>query len=193
LRTSREQILAVASQLYLEQGAKGISMRKIASVIGITPMALYRHFENKDELQCALLKQSFVTFGEYLYPSLQEDSPEQRFHRCVRGYFEFAREQRNYFGLIFLATNPLDSPGIPAVIEKESAPPFRFLMDRVRECMDAGYFKRGDVYDCAITLLAQTTGMASLYLSNSIQMGDDKAWSQYEKAMQMVLTGILAD
>ena len=42
-----------ARDLFLEHGAGGVTMRGVAARIGVTPMALYRHFDNRDALLTA--------------------------------------------------------------------------------------------------------------------------------------------
>jgi AcrR family transcriptional regulator len=52
---SREAILAAAERLFVERGYRGISMREIASEVGVTKAALYYHFRDKEQLFVALL------------------------------------------------------------------------------------------------------------------------------------------
>lgn len=49
-RKSREDILALASPLFAQRGYDGVSMRDIASAVGLTQAALYYHFADKDQL-----------------------------------------------------------------------------------------------------------------------------------------------
>ena len=52
---SAERILATAARTLREEGVDAISIRKLASKLGVSPMAIYRHIENKDALLSALL------------------------------------------------------------------------------------------------------------------------------------------
>ena len=54
--TTRERILDVASELFVEQGYDGTSLREIAERLGFTKAALYYHFPSKDEILRALLE-----------------------------------------------------------------------------------------------------------------------------------------
>ena len=53
-KDSRERILAAARNEFMQYGFKDASMRRIGAQAGMTAAALYRHFENKDELFAAL-------------------------------------------------------------------------------------------------------------------------------------------
>jgi AcrR family transcriptional regulator len=53
---TRERILAVAAELFTEQGYDGTSLREIADRLGFTKAALYYHFRSKEDLLVALLE-----------------------------------------------------------------------------------------------------------------------------------------
>jgi AcrR family transcriptional regulator len=46
----REQILAASIRLVGEYGVRGTTMHRVAEAVGLTPMAIYRHFPNKAAL-----------------------------------------------------------------------------------------------------------------------------------------------
>jgi AcrR family transcriptional regulator len=46
----REQILAASIRLIGEYGVRGTTMHRVAEAVGLTPMAIYRHFPNKAAL-----------------------------------------------------------------------------------------------------------------------------------------------
>ena len=48
---TRESIISAAIELAEEEGLEGLSFRKLASRLRITPMALYRHISHKRELE----------------------------------------------------------------------------------------------------------------------------------------------
>ena len=51
---TRERILDVAADLFIEQGYDATSLREIAEKIGVTKAALYYHFANKQDILRAL-------------------------------------------------------------------------------------------------------------------------------------------
>lgn len=189
--STKDRILKVACEKYLESGDKGLSMRAIAKDVGITPMAIYKHFENKEALQQALLMEAFHIFLDYLYAGLKGKNAKERFHLSVEAYFEFAVQQSAYFELIFMSINPMNNLKVQDAIREESAPPFRFLMDRVRDCIAEGYFKDGSAYDMSVSLLAQSTGLAALFLTNSFGWDEEQARTMRDKSIQQVLGGFI--
>lgn len=53
---AHEKIIAAAVREFMEHGFENASMRRIASEVGLTAGALYRHFPNKEEMFAALVE-----------------------------------------------------------------------------------------------------------------------------------------
>lgn len=64
-RLSPDSILQTARKLLRKKGVAGLSIRNLADELGVTPMAIYRHFENKDALLSALFDQ-FIRAADVL-------------------------------------------------------------------------------------------------------------------------------
>ena len=58
-KKSYVDILDHATQLFARTGYHGMSMRHLASAVGVSPAALYHHFKNKDELYIQVIKRVF--------------------------------------------------------------------------------------------------------------------------------------
>jgi AcrR family transcriptional regulator len=63
-RENREQLLAVAKQLFAEQGIAQTSMHEIGRLAGVGQATLYRHFADKGEICQALIKEDLAAFQE---------------------------------------------------------------------------------------------------------------------------------
>lgn len=64
---SQQSILDAAMQLLKSEGESGLSMRKIAKLLQVTPTSLYGYFDNKDSLLAAL--------AEHFYSAMKIDWP----------------------------------------------------------------------------------------------------------------------
>ncbi|MFB0629308.1 TetR/AcrR family transcriptional regulator [Streptomyces sp. AB3(2024)] len=54
-RISREEVIGTARRIVTAEGVDRLTMRRLATEIGSTPMALYHHVRNKEELLLLLL------------------------------------------------------------------------------------------------------------------------------------------
>ena len=63
---TRQRILDVSAELFVEQGYDGTSLREIAERLGVTKAALYYHFTSKDQILRALLEPGNEIIAEVL-------------------------------------------------------------------------------------------------------------------------------
>jgi len=164
-------------------------MRKVALKVGITPMAIYRHFESKEHLQEQLLIKGFQSFGIYLKRGLKGDSPIARIKSTTEGYLAFATEQSKYFEIIFMSIDPIKELKVREIIRKEAMATFTFLMDRVQECVDEGLIGGESPFTIAVTILAEVNGLASLYLTNTFGWTYDEFEVVFKKSLDRTIAG----
>lgn len=159
----RETILKCACDLYLSDGIEGFSMRKLAKCVGCTAPALYRHYENKEEVIRDVVAEAYRLFAQYLYRALEGRTPQERFTLAGRSYFDFALEQPALYEIIYLPKEFLGGHQVDSSVADQACAIGQFWTDRVREMMEAGYMKEGDPYQVSNTLWAHAHGMLSIY------------------------------
>lgn len=103
---SSDAIARAALELSDREGAEGMSMRRVAQELGVTPMALYSHFRNKDELIDAVVD---LGAREMSLPS--EHGPWKRQLRLLMN--EIRRGVERHPGALRMRlARPLMSPGV---------------------------------------------------------------------------------
>jgi AcrR family transcriptional regulator len=167
--STRERILAAARALFVKHGPEGVSMRAVAAKVGLTPMALYRHFRSKEVLHEALVEQGHAVFLQYLQRALAEPSPGGRLARSAFEYLNFALEHRQDYRVMFMTALPTRASGAPAWRDVAT---FRFLVDRIRDAAAAGLLDIDDLETTALSSWAHVHGLVSLYLSNKLQLDE---------------------
>ena len=95
--TTRERILDVALELFIEQGYDKTSLREIADQLGFTKAALYYHFASKDDILMALHLR-LHEFGREALDAMGDDraSPEV-WVRAARRLIDQMLRQRALF------------------------------------------------------------------------------------------------
>jgi AcrR family transcriptional regulator len=71
----REDILEKSIPLFAEYGYDGMSMRKVAKVVGVTVAALYYHFSDKEQLYLDVVEHACREKTEFLKAVLESDRP----------------------------------------------------------------------------------------------------------------------
>ncbi|MBT2677183.1 TetR/AcrR family transcriptional regulator [Streptomyces sp. ISL-14] len=72
-RIEAQQIVDVARRIIREEGVEAVSMRRVAKEVGATPMALYHHVRDKDELLLLTLQGMAATFPRPALPADPRD------------------------------------------------------------------------------------------------------------------------
>ena len=101
-RLSRERVLRAAIDQADAGGLDELTMRKLAEVLEVAPMALYRHVANKDDLVDAMID---AVFAEIDLPSADGDWRTAMRQRAISVRDALARH-RWAIGLMESGTNP---------------------------------------------------------------------------------------
>lgn len=62
----RERLCDAAEHLFAEKGPDAVTMRQLASALGVSPMTPYRYFKDKDDILAAVRTNGFNRFAETL-------------------------------------------------------------------------------------------------------------------------------
>lgn len=125
---TREKILDTALDIIIEEGFNNLSVRKIASRLGVTATTIYNYYTNKDELNLMIRMRGFEKLHELLTKRSEGfDDLEGRFTAMIRAYVEFGRTFPSYYDIMFNLHAPkyLDYVGSDiepvALLEKQNA------------------------------------------------------------------------
>lgn len=186
----RERILGCACELYLDHGLDGFSMRKLASEVGVTAPALYRHYESKEKVLVDVVGEAFKVFASYLHRALEGDSASVRFRLTGEGYLAFALEHPRYYEMLHASPSLLGLEELPREAAAQACATGQFMVDRVREAMDAGMLKEGDPTAVARTIWAHSHGMISIYLRGLVPMDEEDFRAFFMESAWRLMEGI---
>ena len=183
LDDTRALLVTAARDLCLEAGEAGFSLREAARRVGVSPAAVYRHFDGKEALIFAACTQGFEVFSSYLVRALAASTPLERALASCDQYRRFGLENPRDYRFIFMS--PAEQVQVPKGQGASDAPllpqysTFQFLVDRVRECMDAGVIAHGDTQRTAVLVWAHLHGLVSLRLAGLLSaVGDEPAFAE---------------
>ena len=187
---TKEIILSAACDIYLLEGYKGMSMRKVAQKAGISPTAIYRHYENKEALHHQVLREGFRTFDSYLQAALAGGSALERLNLAAGRFFAFATEQNKYYEILFLTMDHTVEHTIKGALFKDATVSQKFMVDRVRDCMSEGTLKDDDPEEVAMLLLATCNGFFGMYVSKKVSDEPAEMKAKYLRTYQRLLKGL---
>jgi AcrR family transcriptional regulator len=99
---TKERILAAARAAFDRDGREGLSMRDIAQESGITPMAIYRHYANKQALVDALVLDGLAEWSAIVAAIPPHDDALEWMRAIGIAHLDFALEQPRRYEAAFL-------------------------------------------------------------------------------------------
>lgn len=98
----RERLCEVAARLFAEKGPQGVTMRELASALGVSAMTPYRYFHDKDDILAAVRARAFDRFSDALEKAYaRPGSTLERAHAKRVAYVRFALEEPASYRLMF--------------------------------------------------------------------------------------------
>lgn len=91
----------MALRLLGEVPLEALTTRVVASEVGVSQPALFRHFRSRDELLVAVVERARAEMGGLADRVLREEQPLRALESLVRGLFAFAREHPGLPRLLF--------------------------------------------------------------------------------------------
>ena len=187
-RQTRDRILEAAFIQADTVGLPAMSIRAIAADVGLSPMAIYRHFENRDAIIAALVTDGVVRLEDRLQqvPALV---PLDRLRALLGAYLSFALEEPTSYHIIFVTQRPSDTPFLD-VHKSVTATAFEVLRQAVADAISAGVLSKRNSVDVTLTLWAQAHGLVSLYVAGRFGGGESVFRRFYEDSLELVISGL---
>jgi AcrR family transcriptional regulator len=103
----RERLCEAAERLFAERGPDAVTMRQLASDLGVSPMTPYRYFEDKDDILAAVRANGFNRFAEALERARDSVSgATARGSAVSEAYVQFALGHPHSYKLMFDFNQP---------------------------------------------------------------------------------------
>src|SRR5690625_163473 len=96
------EIIEAAGKILTQYGVSGLTIKNLAREMGFSEGALYRHFDNKEEIIIALLEYLADTMNERFEQSIRSsDSPEEKFTQLFQSQISFFNEHPHFVVAVF--------------------------------------------------------------------------------------------
>lgn len=130
---TRNAILEIAAELYAELGYSAVSMRDVASNVGVTPANLYHHFQGKDELIREAIAYVFTHKTASLEGLLDSGAnPDDRLEAFVRWLIHLLAEDRIFFRLLVRELTDGDTERLAYLVTTVLERPFALVRGLAR-------------------------------------------------------------
>lgn len=187
----RSDIRSHATELYLCGGLRALSMRNLAARLGVTAPALYRHYGSKDEVLRDMVREAYRQSATYIHRALSAATPLDRFRRAGEENLDFALTHPRWYEMMYLSPERFGWSDYPPEVAAHAQATHQFWMDRVRECVDAGYLRaESDIRDVGMTMWAHSHGLITIYMRGLLELSEARFRDVYRASARRMLLGL---
>jgi len=187
---TQTRIFDAARDLFDHEGAQGVSMRRIAAKVGITPMAIYKHYPDKDALLNALMLDGFATL-EARVAAITSTEPLAWAQAMGEAFLDFAlQEPRRYEAAFLLKASAARK--YPGDFEAGRSPVISRFMARVEEARAQGLIGDVPTIDITINFTALIQGLVDMYRAGRFT-GEEEFRAAYRRALDHCIRSFIKE
>lgn len=183
------RIAQAARALLEEEGESAVTMRRVAAAAGITAMAVYRHYADRDALLNALADEGFEELDRRFAAVSLSGSLDSRLDQLLAANLDFALGHPRLFELMFLSTRQ-GARQFPRDFVAGKSPTVNRTAQLIAEGIRAGVFRRVDVFEVTFETGALLQGLVMLYLGGRVDATEMEFRAICRRALRRYLDGI---
>jgi AcrR family transcriptional regulator len=174
---TKKRILVAAREAFDRHGLEGLSLRNIAKDVGITPMAIYRHYESKQALIDALVLDALDEWSA-LVAAIAPAVPLDWLRRIGEAHLDFALLTPRRYELAFL-THTRAARRYPDDFVAGRSPAGTLQLKLIGELMADGILAASSAIEIGTASAAMSQGLITLYYAGRIAGGEDEFRALY--------------
>jgi AcrR family transcriptional regulator len=182
-------ILVAARELLDREGLAAVAMRPVAERVGITPMAIYRHYADRASLLNAVAAKGFHELATRVQILQLKGGLEHRLMQVGDVFLDTALQFPNLYELMFLV--PREGARVyPKDFKAGRSPTFNPTVNILEEAMRAGELRPDDPIEIAFELSALSHGLIALYLGGRVAQSEKEFRSLHQRSFRRYLGGL---
>jgi AcrR family transcriptional regulator len=187
--STADSILAAARELLDREGLAAVAMRPVAERVGITPMAIYRHYTDRASLLNAVADQGFQELAARVLALQLKGGVMHRLTQVGDVFLDAALQFPNLYQLMFLL--PREGARVyPKDFKARRSPTFNPTITILEQAMSAGELRPDDPIEVAFELSALSHGLIVLYLGGRVAQSETEFRSLYQRSFRRYVDGL---
>ena len=161
---TKERIFAAAKTVLDRDGLPGLTIRKVAQHARLSPMALYRHFADKDALLDSLMEDGLAAWEERAC-SIRASDPIEWLEALGEEFLNFALTEPHRFDAAFFLPAP-KARQYPDDFAAGRSPVVGMALARIDLAKSDGRLGNAPGLEVALAFSALLQGLVSMYRAN---------------------------
>ncbi|MFI6596495.1 TetR/AcrR family transcriptional regulator [Nonomuraea sp. NPDC050536] len=186
-----EKITDAAQEILVREGVEAVSMRRVAEVVGVTAMAIYKHYPSRQALLRAVADRAFQDLAERWGTRTPGGDWESRALGLMQDFLDFALGSPHLYTFLMTDRREL-ARRFPEDFEGGGSPAFAPVVALIEEGMAAGLLREDQPLEVALVLSSSTQGLVQLYLGGRIGLDEAGFRQLCERNARRLLDGIRA-
>ncbi|MEU7526608.1 TetR/AcrR family transcriptional regulator [Saccharothrix sp. NPDC042600] len=180
-----DRLVAAAMAILRAEGAQAVTMRRVAAEVGVTAMATYRHFPNREALLRAVvdLGVAEVVAG---WGKRRSRTFKGRVDALADDFLDFALGDRNLYALVMAER----WEGARRLDEFAGSPAFAPVLDVVRQGVRDGVLRDADPLEITLALTTPVLGLVQLHHGGRIELSEKDFRALCKRTVGRVLDGV---
>ena len=188
-KPTADAILRAARELLDRDGLAAVAMRPVAEKVGITPMAIYRHFADHTALLNAVANAAFDELAASVLALKLRGSLQARLNQVGNVFLDTALHSPHLYQLMFLL--PREGARVyPRDFKAGRSPTFNPTVQLLADAMRSGELRRDDPIQIAFELSALSHGLIVLYLGGRIAQNENQFRALHQRSFRRYLNGL---
>ncbi len=186
---TRDKILSAARAAFERHGLQGLSLRDIAATVGITPMAIYRHFDSKDAMVEALVLDALAEWSE-IVAALPQGEGLAQLERMGEAFLDFALQKPHRFEAAFLLPSR-KARRYPDDFIAGLSPAGNAQLRIIEKALADGLLEASSPIEIMLTRSALSQGLVTLYRAGRMAGGEKEFRELYRSCMRRATESFL--
>src|SRR5580658_2670738 len=187
--TTAHKIALAARRLLDREGAEAVTMRRVAQAVGITAMAIYRHYPDRAALLNALADEGFQELAATVRRRRFQGAFDVRLLKMAELYLDHALQNPRLFELMFLAKRA-GARKYPQDFRARRSPTATLMADVIAQGMTNGALKQDDYWEITFEMGALSHGLIMLFLGTRLEATPAQFRALYRRSFRRYLNGI---
>ena len=182
---TRTRIIRASRKLFDENGIEELSLRSVARRVGITPMAIYRHFDSKEALVDALVLDGLAEWSARV-DALPQGEGLAKTEQISEAFLDFALEEPRRFEAAFLIHSK-KARRYPDDFVAGRSPAGIIQLKAIEQAMADGVLEAHSAIEIMMTNAALGQGLVTLYRAGRIAGGEADFRKLYRRATRRLM------
>ncbi|WP_158885388.1 TetR/AcrR family transcriptional regulator [Amycolatopsis anabasis] len=186
-----ERIASAALAILVEEGAQAVTMRRVAAAAGVTPMATYRHFPNRETLLRSVAEAGLAELAQDWGKHVEAADMNTRLESLLTDFLDFALGKPNLY--TFLLTDRREAARrFPEDFRSGGSAAFNPVYEAVQDWMREGLLRPDDPLEVTLALTSPAQGLVQQYLAGRMALSEADFRALCRRTVERVLNGVKA-